>query len=79
MVILISKLDTIINIRNLDLYLDTITLHQVYGNNINKLVSKMMRLFQEIHARTGKESYTNRHFTHPDIQLLELSLYQGKN
>ena len=60
--ILISKPGTIIDIRNLNLELDTINLHPSCINDINKLVSDMLRLFQDIHTRTGKESYKNFRF-----------------
>ena len=54
--------DTIINIHALELELDNTTLHQGCGNNVNELVSDMLRPLQEIHAMIGEESYTDCRF-----------------
>ena len=62
MMIKISKPDTVIDIRDIELELDTITLHPSCGNDVNKCISNMLRKFQEIHARTGEASYTDNSF-----------------
>ena len=59
MMIEISKPDTVIDIREIELELDTITLHPRCGNDVNKCISNMLCKFQEIHERTGEASYTN--------------------
>ena len=62
MIIEISKPDTVIYFFDIELELDTITLHPGCGNDVNKCISNMLRKFQEIHARIGKASYTNNRF-----------------
>ena len=46
MCISISKPDTIIDIRDLNMELEVITLHPVCGNNVNVCISKMLSLYQ---------------------------------
>ena len=62
MMIEISKPDMVIDIRDIELELDTITLHPGCGNNVNKCISNMLQKFQEIHTRTGEASYTDNRF-----------------
>ena len=62
MAIKISKPDTIIYIRDLEESLELITLHPGCGNDVIKIVSEMLALYQEIHSRTGQDSYTSRRF-----------------
>ena len=62
MKIKISKPDTVIYIRDIELELDTITLHPGCGNDINKCISNMLRKFQETHTRTGEASYIDNRF-----------------
>ena len=62
MMIEISKPVTLIYIRDIELELDTITLHPGCGNNVNRFISNMLRKFQEIHARTSNASYTDKCF-----------------
>ena len=62
MMIKISKPDTVIDICDIELELDTITLHPGCSNDVNKCISNMLRKFQEIHARAGEASYTNNRF-----------------
>ena len=62
MMIKISKPDTVIDIRDIELELDTITLHPGCGNNVNKCISNMLRKLQEIHARKGEASCTDNRF-----------------
>ena len=57
-----SKPDKIIDVRDLEMELEAITLHPGCKNNINKLISKMLTMYQEINSRTGKHSYTTRCF-----------------
>ena len=42
----ISKPDTVIDIHDIELDLDTITLHPGCGNDVNKCISNMLRKFQ---------------------------------
>ena len=55
-----SKPDTIIDVRDLEMELEAITLHSGCNNYINKIISKMLTVYQEIHSKTGKHSYTPR-------------------
>ena len=57
-----SNPDTIIDVRNLEMELEAITLHPGCNSNTNKLISKMLTVYQYIHSRTGKHSYTPRCF-----------------
>ena len=62
MMIEISKPDTVIDLCEIELELDTITLHPSCGNNVNKCISNMLLKFQEILARTGEASYIDNCF-----------------
>lgn len=64
MMILISKPETIINVRDLEMQLDKITLWLGVKNDVRVLTSKskMSNLFQEIHAKSFTDSYTHRCF-----------------
>ena len=62
MMIAISKPETIVNVRQQEQELDQMTLWPVMENNVRCLSTKMLCLFQEIHAESGSASYTSRHF-----------------
>ena len=49
--------ESIIDVRDLEMELEAITLYLGCNNNINKIISKMLTMYQEIHSRTGKHSY----------------------
>jgi hypothetical protein len=58
----VCKLETIVEVRHLKKELDTILLWPMHENNVHLLTTCMMTLLQEIHAKTGKASYTNQRF-----------------
>jgi hypothetical protein len=58
----VSKPETIIEVRHLKKQLDEITLWPEHDNNVRQLTSKMITILQEIHAKSGTLSYTNRRF-----------------
>jgi hypothetical protein len=56
----ISKLETIVEVRYLEVKLDSIKLWPDMENNVRNLTSKMLQVLQEIHAKSGILSYTKR-------------------
>jgi hypothetical protein len=61
-IIEISKPETIIKVRHLKVKLDSIKLWPDMENNVCNLTSKMLQVLQEIHAKSGVLSYTERCF-----------------
>jgi hypothetical protein len=58
----VSKPETIVEVRHLEKQLDEITLWPEHENNVCQLTSKMITILQEIHAKSGPSSYTDRRF-----------------
>jgi hypothetical protein len=56
------KPETIVEVRHFKKELDTILLWPTHENNVHLLTTRKMTLLQEIHAKTGKASYTDQHF-----------------
>ncbi len=56
----ISKPETIIEVCHLEVELDSIKLWPDMENNVRNLTSKMLQVLQEIHAKSGILSYTER-------------------
>ena len=52
-------MDTIIDVRDLEIELEAITPHPGCNNDTNKHISKKLTVYQDIHSRTGKHSYTH--------------------
>ena len=69
----VCRPDTHIDVRDLKQELDVITLSSC-KNDANTLISKMLRTYQDIHARTGRASYTARRFTTNLIRASESCL-----
>ena len=62
MCIAICKPETIVDVRHLEVELDSITLWPTMKNDVRLLTSKMLNLLQEIHAKSGEAAYTDRRF-----------------
>ena len=58
----VCKPETIVEICHLERELDSIVLWPTHDNNVRLLATCMMTLLQEIHAKTGKHSYTDQRF-----------------
>jgi hypothetical protein len=61
-IIEISKTKTIIEVHHLKVELDSIKLWPDMENNVRNLTSKILQVLQEIHAKSGVLSYTERCF-----------------
>jgi hypothetical protein len=59
-IIKISKPETIVEVHHLEVKLDSIKLWPDMENNVRNLTSKMLQVLQEIHAKSGILSYTER-------------------
>ena len=69
----VCKPETIVEVRHLEKDLDTIVLWPTHENNVRSLTTRMMTLLQEIHAKTGKHSYTDQRFITNLFRALESS------
>ena len=69
----VCKPETIVEVRHLETDLDTIVLWPTHENNVRSLTTRMMTLLQEIHAKTGKHSYTDQRFITNLFRALESS------
>jgi hypothetical protein len=58
----VCKPETIVEVCQLNRELDSIVLWPTHDNNVRLLTTRMMTLFQEIHVKTGKHSYTDQRF-----------------
>jgi hypothetical protein len=58
----VCKPETIIEVCHLKKELDTIILWPTHENNVCLLTTRRMMIIQEIHAKTGKHSYTDQRF-----------------
>jgi hypothetical protein len=58
----ICKPEMFVEVQHLEKELDTILLWPTHENNVCLLTTCMMTLLQEIHAKTGKASYTDQRF-----------------
>ena len=67
------KPKTIVEVRHLERELDSIILWPTHDNNVRLLTTHMMTLLQEIHAKTGKHSYTDQRFITNLFCVLETS------
>ncbi len=61
-IIEISKPKTIVEVRHLEVELDSIKLWPDMENNVRNLTSKMLQVLQETHAESGVLSYTEHRF-----------------
>jgi len=69
----VCKPETIVEVCHLKKELDTIVLWPTHENNVCLLMTHMMTLLQEIHAKTGMHSYTDQHFIMNLFRVLETS------
>jgi hypothetical protein len=69
----VCKPKTIVEVCHLKKELNTIVLWLTHENNIRLLTTCMMTLLQEIHAKTGKHSYTYQRFITNLFCTLKLS------
>ena len=71
--LVVCKPKTIVEVRHLKKELDLIVLWPTHENNVRLLMTRMMTLLQEIHAKTGKHLYTNQRFITNLFCMLETS------
>ncbi len=69
----VCKPETIVEVRHLERELDSIVLWPTHDNNVCLLTTCMTTLLQEIHAKTGKHSYTDQRFITNLFRALETS------
>ncbi len=69
----VCKPETIVEVCHLKEELDTIVLWPTHDNYVHLLTTCMMTLLQEIHAKTGKHSYTDQRFLTNLFHALESS------
>ena len=69
----VCKPETIVEVRHLEKDLDSIVLWPTHENNVRSLTTRMMTILQEIHAKTGKHSYTDQRFITNLFRALESS------
>jgi hypothetical protein len=67
------KPEIIIEVHHLKKELDTVVIWSTHKNNVHLLTTWMMTVLQEIHAKTGKDSYTDQRFITNLFRALETS------
>jgi hypothetical protein len=58
----VCKLELIVEVYHLEKELDTVVIWHMHENNVCLLTTWMMTVLQEIHPKTGKDSYTDQRF-----------------
>jgi hypothetical protein len=69
----VCKPETIVEVRHLKKELDTVVIWPTHKNNVRLLTTQMMTVLQEIHAKTGKDSYMDQRFITNLFRALETS------
>ncbi len=69
----VCKPETIVEVHHLEKKLDTVVIWPTHENNIRLLTTWMMAVLQEIHAKMGKDSYTDQRFITNLFRALETS------
>jgi hypothetical protein len=67
------KPETIIEVHHLEKELITVVIWPMHENNVCLLTTQMMTVLQEIHAKPGKDSYTDQRFITDLFRALKIS------